>query len=169
MAPVLTSSPIASRGYRPLRGHSTPVPAARDATGEVTSHRALIALRAEARQVRAVRRFASAHLSRWGVTEDDQESVVLIVGELAGNAVQHGGADMTVSLSLTDRDLCIDVVDTGLPDHLPVPYGGGEGGEHGRGLGIVGHLANWTDFRAERGGWRSRAGLRVAPAVLATD
>jgi anti-sigma regulatory factor (Ser/Thr protein kinase) len=159
MAPAPTSSPIAPRGHRPGLRRATALPSARYGPREAASHRAVIALLAEERQVRMVRRFASAHLSCWGLTEQDRDCVVLIVGELAGNAARHGGTDMTVSLSLTDRDLCIDVVDTGPSDRPSRAHCSEAEDEHGRGLGIVDHLAS-----AERDGWRSRAGLRVAPA-----
>lgn len=145
------------------------------------SRRVVITLRAEECQVGAARRFAAAHASHWGLSEQDLDSVVLIIGELTANAAQHGGADMTVSLCLRNRDLCIDVADSGTRDH---PRPGSPAAvddrqdeydvedEHGRGLGIVDQLAHWTDFRAEREGWRCRAGLRVAPlrsAAAATE
>jgi anti-sigma regulatory factor (Ser/Thr protein kinase) len=141
----------------------------------------VITLRAEECQVGEARRFAAAHASRWGLSEQDLDSVVLIIGELTANAARHGGADMTVSLCLRNRDLCIDVADSGTRDHprpgSPAVVEGGYGDEtpyaceddhdvedeHGRGLAIVDQLAHWTDFRAEREGWRCRAGLRVAP------
>ncbi|MEV6316055.1 ATP-binding protein [Streptomyces sp. NPDC051776] len=132
------------------------------------SRHVVIAVRAEECQVRTVRRFASAHMSRWGLSQQDQDCIVLIIGELAGNAARHGGADMALSLSLNGREICIDVVDTGHADRTPLPRLTDTEDECGRGLGIVDHLASWTDFRAERGGWRSRAGLRVAPPVPAT-
>lgn len=138
---------------------STPAP-----NGAVPTRRAVIALLAEERHVRTVRHFAAAHLSCWGLTDQDRDCVVLIVGELADSAVRHGGKDMTVSLSLTNRDVCIDFVDTGPSDRPPPLHCTEAEDEHGRGLRIVGHLAHWTDFRAERDGWRCRVGLRVAPA-----
>ncbi|MDH2392675.1 ATP-binding protein [Streptomyces sp. HNM0663] len=138
-------------------------PAKRLTTGVVASRRVVITLPAEDRRVRTVRRFTAAHLSRWGLSEPDRDSVVLVIGELAGNAARHGGTDMTVSLTLTGREICVDVVDTGASDCCRA-HGDAED-EHGRGLGIVDHLASWAQFGPEGDGWRSRAGLRVTSAV----
>ncbi|MGO4421365.1 ATP-binding protein [Streptomyces sp. MCAF7] len=68
----------------------------------------VIALPAEERWVRTARRFAVSLLARWGVAPEDQDSVLLIVGELAGNAAQHGRADMIVSLTFEGRAVCIE-------------------------------------------------------------
>lgn len=133
----------------------------------------MIAAPAVARQVGVVRRFVAVHVSRWGLTEHDRDCVVLIVGELAGNAARHGGGVMTVSVSLDDRDVSIEVVDRGPSQrdaHAPIV----DEQERGRGLGIVEHLACSTEFSAEPDGWRSRAGLRVAlevdaPAQIPAD
>ncbi|MGG7575858.1 ATP-binding protein [Streptomyces sirii] len=129
----------------------------------------MITLPAEKSQVRTVRRFVLAHLNRWGVAEEDQDRIELIVGELAGNSARHGRADMTVHLSLGGRDVCVDVHDTGPPTRS-CPHSTRPRDERGRGLGIVGHLADWThwtDTRHQRHGWRARAGLRVVLPVCA--
>ncbi|OMI33060.1 ATP-binding protein [Streptomyces sparsogenes] len=42
------------------------------------------------------------------VAPEDQDSVLLVVGELAGNAAQHGRADMIVSLTFEGRAVCIE-------------------------------------------------------------
>ncbi|MBO3681418.1 ATP-binding protein [Streptomyces sp. NEAU-YJ-81] len=78
-----------------------------------TVRSAAIALLAEASQVRTARRFVAANLARWRVAEADRDRAELIVSELAGNAARHGGTDMTVHLSLIDRDIRVDVIDTG--------------------------------------------------------
>jgi anti-sigma regulatory factor (Ser/Thr protein kinase) len=126
----------------------------------------VIALPAEESHVRTVRRFVLAHVNRWGVAEEDRDRIELIVGELAGNSARHGGAEMTVHLSLAGRDVCIDVLDTGRPPR-PRRHSTGPRDECGRGLGIVSALADWTDTRHPRHGWRARAGLRVALPVCA--
>ncbi|WP_159394958.1 ATP-binding protein [Streptomyces sp. 2323.1] len=87
--------------------------------------------------------------------------IELIVGELAGDSARHGRAETTVHLTLTDHDLRIDVLDTGRPIH-PRPRPTRPRDECGRGLGIVSHLADWTDIRHLPHGRHARAGLRVA-------
>jgi len=125
---------------------------------------AMIALPSAKRHVRTARHFILTQLTRWGVTEEDRHRIELIVGELAGNSARHGRAEMTVHLTLTDQDLRIDVLDTGQPIH-PRPRPTRPRDECGRGLGIVSHLADWTDTRHLRHGRHARAGLRVALEV----
>ncbi|MFE9773572.1 ATP-binding protein [Streptomyces sp. NPDC005931] len=121
-----------------------------------------MALPAETRRVCSVRRFLSHLLNSWGVIESDRDTAGLIVSELAGNAALHGGAQMTVRVSLSARLLRIDVVDTGPATSPPPSRAEDSADEHGRGLGIVDHLAEWIDIQAEPDSWRSSAGLRVS-------
>ncbi|CAM5633713.1 non-specific serine/threonine protein kinase OS=Streptomyces aurantiogriseus OX=66870 GN=GCM10010251_22080 PE=3 SV=1 [Streptomyces aurantiogriseus] len=123
----------------------------------------VIALPAEERWVYTARRFAASLLARWDVVPEDQDSVLLIVGELAGNAAQHGRADMIVSLTFEGRAVRIEVADSGAASS-PHPRCAGAGDEHGRGVGIVEFLADWTETLEERDRRRDRAGLRVATA-----
>ncbi|MBT2368824.1 ATP-binding protein [Streptomyces sp. ISL-10] len=125
----------------------------------------MISLPAQACRVGTVRAFVAGLLNRWGVTGPDRDSAVLVVSELAGNAAQHGGSEMTVSVSLSAQDLCIDVVDTGPSTDLPRPRGTDADDEHGRGLGIVEYLAEWIDIRTHPDSWRCGVGLRVARTV----
>lgn len=125
------------------------------------AHRAMIALPAEASRVRAARRFTIDHLTRWGVVDADRDRAELIASELVGNAVRHGGSDVTVHLSLVDGDLRIEVVDTGGRSRarscIITPTD-----EAGRGLRLVDSLADWTDIRRETHGWQVCVGLRIA-------
>ncbi|GAB7110069.1 hypothetical protein JCM4814A_83840 [Streptomyces phaeofaciens JCM 4814] len=123
----------------------------------------VITLPAEARQVCTVRRFAAALLARWGVAGDDLDSVLLIIGELAGNAAQHGRADMTVSLTLEEGSVCVEVVDSGTRPAVTHPRCGSPCDERGRGLDIVGQLADWTETREGREGRQVRAVRRLTP------
>ncbi|MEU9117171.1 ATP-binding protein [Streptomyces sp. NPDC048483] len=148
--------PARSQGRVPARASALPpLPL----PGPACRH-AVIALPAEKRYVRTVRRFVLAQLNRWGVAEEDRDRIELIVGELAGNSARHGRAEMTVHLSLAGRNVCIDVLDTGRPTP-PRPHSTTPRDECGRGLGIVSVLADWTDMRHPRHGWRARAGFRV--------
>lgn len=130
-----------------------------------TRRRATMALPAEACRVRTVRHFVLALLVSWGVVETDRDAAGLIVSELAGNAAQHGGAEMTVSVSLWAEHLCIDVADTGPATRVSRPRCDDLDEERGRGLDIVDHLSEWMDVRAGPDSWRSRVGLRVGRAA----
>lgn len=176
MVPTQAGSTITSSRLRPLPARATtapapPAPPAPPAVpagpDEDTFRRAMIALPAQACRVRTVRAFVSGVLKRWGVPGQDRDSAVLVVSELAGNAAQHGGSEMTVSVSLAAQDLCIDVVDSGLSADLPRPRGACADEEHGRGLGIVECLSEWIDIRARPDSWRCGVGLRVARTVTA--
>ncbi|MEU6064578.1 MULTISPECIES: ATP-binding protein [Streptomyces] len=127
----------------------------------------MIALPAEDRWVCVARRFATALLMHWGVAEDDRDSILLIIGELAANAAQHGHADMTVGLTLEERSVRIQVADCGAG---PTPVRSkrfGSCDEHGRGLGIVECLAQWSETRTGRDGWQARAGFPLASTEAA--
>ncbi|WP_432246915.1 ATP-binding protein [Streptomyces sanyensis] len=115
---------------------------------------------AEKSMVRKVRHFASSLLASWGVAVSDQESALLIVGELGANAARHGGAEVAVCLLLRGRTLRIAVRDSGpLPSARPA-------GEGGRGLTIVGHLAHRVETTVSEQGRTVRAELRLtAPAL----
>ncbi|MFA3842612.1 ATP-binding protein [Streptomyces aureus] len=132
--------------YRALSGSTTAAQAPR-LPG--LARRAMVALPAEESRVAEARRFASLLLSRWGVAEEDRFSAVLIIGELAGNAAQHGRADMTLTLTLIRRTLCIEVADFGLRVELVCPHSADLDEEHGRGLGMVDHVAERTEIVQE--------------------
>lgn len=126
--------------------------------------RGVITLPAEDRWVCTARHFTAALLAHWGVAGEDRDSALLIVSELAGNAALYGLADMTVSLTLEKRTLCIEVTDSGTQAAPRRPQCSDPYDEHGRGLDIVGCLANWTETHDERDGRQVRAGLCIAPA-----
>ncbi|MEV0374878.1 ATP-binding protein [Streptomyces sp. NPDC050636] len=109
----------------------------------------------------ATRHFTADLLRRWGIGEDERDSAVLIVAELAANAAQHGRADMTLLLALDHGMLQITVTDSG----RPVPHrrrADADPDEHGRGTGIIELLAQWTEVHQSEYGRQVRAGLRVA-------
>ncbi|MFJ3307335.1 ATP-binding protein [Streptomyces sp. NPDC086549] len=124
----------------------------------------VIAVPAQERWVGTARHFAASLLARWGVVSEDQDSVLLIVGELAGNAAQHGRADMIVSLTFEGQAVCVEVADSGARAPSPHPRCTDGSDEHGRGVGIVELLADWTETLEEPERRRDRAGLRVATA-----
>ncbi|ARP74404.1 ATP-binding protein [Streptomyces pluripotens] len=130
-----------------------------------------------ARSVRLARLHVRRHLTLWNWT-GDIEDAVLVTSELVTNAVLHGrapGHELWLRLAeLEDGGLLVDVSDP-VPA-FPEPGGRKVGGESGRGLLLVGRLAEELDWflRAEVGktvrarlgtaapgrpvspGWRSR-------------
>ncbi|MFG2732967.1 ATP-binding protein [Streptomyces canus] len=155
------------QGDRGLRSvvdsRSSAVEVAQAAQTSLFPRRAAIALPAEEAYVRATRRFATAVLARWSVGTDDRTSAVLIVSELAANAAQHGRSSMIVDLALVDSTLHIDVTDFGEPAQGAPVHAEGAADERGRGLAIVGCLADWTATYQEPCGRRVHAAFGIAP------
>ncbi|MFE6946588.1 ATP-binding protein [Streptomyces chartreusis] len=113
------------------------------------------------RCVGTTRHFTAAVLARWGVIGEEPDAAVLIVSELATNAVQHGRSDLTVALTLAGDTLRIDVTDHGEPVPRPAPLAAAAD-EHGRGLDIVSCLADWTEIC--QGDWGRRVSATVGIA-----
>lgn len=111
----------------------------------------------ELTSVRTARNFVRARLHEWGVAGlvDD---AILVVSELAANALTHAGSSYRLRLSATERILRIEVDDAGSGTPQPQPLTEDE--EHGRGLHLVGALAvSWGMEPAETGGKRVWAEL----------
>lgn len=103
--------------------------------------------------VGCLRGAAGAVLTRWGLTGDEQDSALLIVGELAANAAVHGRSEMSLHLILTRGTLGIVVGDHGepSPSHRPTHD---DPDEHGRGLDIVHTLSTQVDVHHDdQGTW----------------
>ncbi|MFI5476976.1 ATP-binding protein [Streptomyces cacaoi] len=126
-----------------------------------TAHQAVLTLSCQELSVPASRHFADDHLRSWGIAEDDRESAVLVVDELAANAVQHGRADLTVLLAVDENLLIITVTDSGPEVTHEDPRSEMPADEHGRGAGIVEFLALWTEIHDSDEGRQVRAGLYV--------
>ncbi|MFE1172196.1 ATP-binding protein [Streptomyces sp. NPDC058773] len=114
------------------------------AVGPALALRFSVPLSATRRGARLARLLATEQLRSWGLPFDPS---LLLVGELAANAVLHGGVPgrcfrlgLIVSSPATLR---IEVTDT-RGDRLPVPPpgGGGAPAESGHGLLLVGELAD---------------------------
>jgi anti-sigma regulatory factor (Ser/Thr protein kinase) len=132
-----------------MRGSGTvPHPPANSAQAddgfEKVPKSAAMTLPAQAALVKSLRRFADDVLCLWQIGEKERDAAVLIVDELAINAVQHGRTDMTLLLTLDDAILRIAVADTG--PRVPHPDAGLDPDEHGRGVGIIKHLADRVEF-----------------------
>jgi anti-sigma regulatory factor (Ser/Thr protein kinase) len=111
--------------------------------------------------VPASRHFTEDRLSDWGIGEDERDSAALIVDELASNAVQHGHALMTLELALGEGELLITLTDSGAAVRHENGHADLAPDEHGRGIGIVGFLASWTEVHDNDEGREVRVGLRV--------
>ena len=99
------------------------------------------------------RRFVGSALVEWGLAPDD---VVLVVSELAANAVRHARSGFEVSLRPLDGAVVVEVNDAS----PQMPWAGTpcSGAPGGRGLVIVNGLAR---------AWGSRAGLDGGKTVWA--
>ncbi|MFI7357875.1 ATP-binding protein [Streptomyces avidinii] len=164
-----TTVPVRSCGNRfPTRDPATgpgaaetvPVPQPRP----TALLRGAVFVAAEKNMVREVRHFTSSLLAFWGVAACDRESALLVVGELGANAAQHGGAELAVHLSLEGMTLHIDVRDCGpLRPARPSGTTARPAWECGRGLTIVGHLADRVETMTSGEGHLVRADLRLTP------
>ncbi|WP_433445962.1 ATP-binding protein [Streptomyces sp. CA-142005] len=118
-------------------------------------------LSAQAALVCSVRRFTNSLLRLWHIGEEEREAAVLIVDELVVNAVQHGRTDMTLLLTLNGATLRIAVADTG--PRAPHPDSRLDADEHGRGVGIIEHLADRVEFHESERRCLAYAWMRVTP------
>ncbi|MFF0967530.1 ATP-binding protein [Streptomyces sp. NPDC003703] len=111
------------------------------------------------RGARLARRLAAVRLHAWDIPygTDAHDAIVLIVAELAANAVRHGhvpGRDFRLALHAAAgaRTVRVEVTDTRaerLPRRPGPPQGAAGAEESGRGLLLVAHLA-------ARWGWQPR-------------
>lgn len=122
---------------------------------------AVLTLPAQDASVRSARRFTAALLARWRLPDDEQDTAVLIVSELATNAAQHGHSDMTLHLTLGPDALHIAVADHGDMGRPMLSYPGDGPDEHGRGLHIVRTLAARLDIHQDSSGRQVHACLRI--------
>lgn len=97
--------------------------------------------------VRSARRFVKEVLIQWDLAPmlDD---ALLVVSELAANAITHAGSDYRVRLTATPRSLRIEVRDGG--EGTPEPQPQSMTNEHGRGLLMVAAIAaSWGIERSD--------------------
>ncbi|WP_374227370.1 ATP-binding protein [Streptomyces sp. AC512_CC834] len=114
------------------------------------------------RGARLARRLAAVRLDEWGIPygTDPHDAIVLIVAELAVNAVQHGhvpGRDFHLGLNATPdgRTVRVEVTDTRTESHPRRPTAPEETdgtGETGRGLLLVSRLATRWDWHPRSDG-----------------
>lgn len=96
--------------------------------------------------VPAARGFTSHTLHSWRVPDRTTEMAELVVSELVGNAVEHGGGSAELELSLLDGAVRVDVVDHSR--ELPVLFSPDPVEDRHRGLLIVAALS--TKWGSER-------------------
>jgi anti-sigma regulatory factor (Ser/Thr protein kinase) len=84
-----------------------------------------------------VRRFVAGSLA--GLPRDQREIVLLVVSELATNAVLHSGTEFEVRVDESAGDVRVEVSDDG--PGSPVMLSPPSDAPHGRGLQIVNGLA----------------------------
>src|SRR3954471_7514100 len=115
-----------------------------DAVGPAT-----IDLPAELASVALDRRFVERTLAGWEI-EEPLDDALLVVSELAANAITHALSSCRVRLTSNDMTLRIEVVDEGRGTPEPQPLTFTE--ESGRGLHLVGALAASWGMDTLRGG-----------------
>ncbi|WP_262850388.1 ATP-binding protein [Sphaerisporangium corydalis] len=123
--------------------------------------------------VSRVRRMVRDTCRIWDVPGRMADDLVLVVGELLGNAVVYGRPPVMLSLWSTGEELCVRVTDDGPEDPRRLDLG--PAAPHGRGLTIVEALADrWGVARAPGGtgktvwaAWHRPAAVVPAPTASA--
>ena len=95
---------------------------------------------AEERAVRSARRFVDATLRRWDVPTRVIDDLVLVVSELAANAVMHGRPPIQLRLRNGGSHVVLELHDTAT--YLPRKQRPTPDDEHGRGLQLVSSLCD---------------------------
>jgi anti-sigma regulatory factor (Ser/Thr protein kinase) len=88
--------------------------------------------------ISTLRRLAHAALDLWGITTDQAQDIVVVLSELATNAVLHTDGPARIRLHAHTHQITLDVADTGpnLPDFDTGPDADSEE-PHGFGLALV--------------------------------
>jgi CheY-like chemotaxis protein/anti-sigma regulatory factor (Ser/Thr protein kinase) len=134
-----------------------------EAVGRTSENEAIIDLPHDLSSVSDARRFVKQKLAEWGIVEP-LDDALLVVSELAANALTHAHSSYRVRIAASEVALRIEVDDDGTGTPEPQPLTDDE--EHGRGLHLVGALAaSWGMEAAEAGGKRVWAELPILTAA----
>ncbi|GAB7191522.1 hypothetical protein NUM3379_22300 [Kineococcus sp. NUM-3379] len=95
---------------------------------------------ADPAQVRPARSAAAVWLAGQGIGEDTADTCLLLLSELVGNSVRHGGSAARVRLSRTGREVLLEVEDCSAA--LPVVREDDVEATGGRGMQLVGVLSS---------------------------
>jgi DNA-binding NarL/FixJ family response regulator len=134
-----------------------------ESVGREGGAEAIIELPDDLSSVRLARNFVKEHLRDWEIDEP-LDDALLVVSELAANALTHARSSYRIRLSATPLVLRIEVDDTGAGTPEPQPLTDTE--EHGRGLHLVDALAaSWGMESADTGGKRVWAELALPVAA----
>ena len=137
-----------------------------ESVGRPAGPQAVIDLPDDLSSVADARRFVKEQLRLWGI-DGPIDDALLVVSELAANALTHAHSSYRIRLSATAMALRIEVDDAGAGTPEPQPLTEDE--EHGRGLHLVDALAaSWGMEAAETGGKRVWAELAL-PATAAAE
>lgn len=128
--------------------------------GRSIREEAVLDLPDELSSVAIARRFVREKLDEWGI-ETSVDDAMLVVSELAANALTHAESSYRVRLATAGPALRIEVEDDGAGTPEPKPLTETE--EHGRGLHLVGAVAvSWGMEAGVAGGKRVWAELPIA-------
>ncbi|MDT0310522.1 ATP-binding protein [Streptomyces sp. DSM 44917] len=116
------------------------------ASGQASRDHLLLRVAGEARCASSVRRAVRERLGGWGLS-GHEDAVLLVVGELFGNAVAHAPGEVMVEVvrhaaSLGGAGEVYVAVTDRCPQRVPVRREAGPDAENGRGLALVERLAD---------------------------
>lgn len=136
-----------------------------ESVGRPEVAQAVIDLPDDLSSVADARRFVKEQVAAWGIT-GPLDDALLVVSELAANALTHARSSYRLRISATSMVLRIEVDDAGAGTPEPQPLTDTE--EHGRGLHLVDALAaSWGMESGDSGGKRVWAELALPTPVAA--
>lgn len=159
LEPAPGSSSVPTQpGPQPGPEHAflTPVP---DVARTEAGWRACVELPLDPRAAGAARRTTRQVLQGWGLQDEDLlHDVAVVVSELVGNGVRHGGGRCGLEVLMDETTVEVAVIDGSAV--LPQPRGFEDDAEGGRGIAIVGAISReWGVQEQPDGGKRVFARL----------